>query len=108
VREIPIMHSVRGAMQPIGSLYVEATLDEVYRALLDKALVILVSQGAKTFLVSLFILYIFHRLVTRHLTAIGATLRSRAAAASVISTTVPLNGPDGAQVPIQPRSSSCL
>ena len=75
-REIPIMRSVRGAMQPIGSLYVEATLDEVYRSLLDKALVILVSQGAKTFLVSLFIVYIFHRLVTRHLTAIAATLRS--------------------------------
>ena len=75
-REVPIMHSVRGAMAPIGSLYVEATLDEVYRALLDKALVILVSQGAKTFLVSLFIVYIFHRLVTRHLTAIAATLRS--------------------------------
>jgi PAS domain S-box-containing protein len=75
-RDIPIMRSVRGAMQPIGSLYVEATLDEVYRALLDKALVILVSQGAKTFLVSLFIVYIFHRLVTRHLTAVAATLRS--------------------------------
>ena len=75
-REIPIMHSVRGAVQPIGSLYVEATLDEVYRSLLDKALIILASQGAKTFLVSLFIVYIFHRLVTRHLTSIGATLRS--------------------------------
>ena len=69
------MHSVRGSMQPIGSLYVEATLDDVYRALLNKALVILASQGAKTFLVSLFIVYIFHRLVTRHLTAIAATLR---------------------------------
>ncbi|HEV8390734.1 MAG TPA: ATP-binding protein [Dongiaceae bacterium] len=76
VREIPILHSVRGTMQPIGSFYVEATLDEVYRALIDKAVVILISQGAKTFLVSLFIVYIFHRLVTRHLTAIGATLRS--------------------------------
>ncbi|HET6160183.1 MAG TPA: ATP-binding protein [Dongiaceae bacterium] len=76
VRVIPIMHSVRGAMQPIGSLYVEATLVEVYRTLINKALVILVSQGTKTFLVSLFIVYIFHRLVTRHLTSIAATLRS--------------------------------
>jgi PAS domain S-box-containing protein len=76
VRAIPIMHSVRGAMQPIGTFYVEATLVEVYRALFDKAVVILVSQGAKTFLVSLFIVYIFHRLVTRHLTTIAATLRS--------------------------------
>ena len=75
-REIPILYSVRGAMQPIGSLYVEATLVGIYRELMDKALIILISQGTKTFLVSLFIVYMFHRLVTRHLTAIAATLRS--------------------------------
>jgi nitrogen-specific signal transduction histidine kinase len=44
--------------------------------LLNKALVILVSQGAKTFLVSLFIVYIFHRLVTRRLTSVAGVLRS--------------------------------
>jgi len=75
-REIPIIHPVRGAMQPIGTLYVEATLTEVYRALMNKAFVILISQGTKTFLVSLFIVYIFHRLVTRHLTSIAGALRS--------------------------------
>ncbi|HEY3149735.1 MAG TPA: ATP-binding protein [Dongiaceae bacterium] len=75
-REIPILHSVAGAIRPIGSLYVEATLVGVYRALLNKALVILVSQGTKTFLVSLFIVYIFYRLVTRHLTSVAAVLRS--------------------------------
>jgi PAS domain S-box-containing protein len=75
-REISIIYPVHGTRQPIGALYVEVTLTEVYRALLDKTLIILVSQGAKTFLVSLFIVYIFHRLVTRHLTSIAGTLRS--------------------------------
>ncbi len=67
VRQYPIVHQIRGGQQTIGHLHVEATLTGVYRSLLDRALIILVSQGAKTFLVSFFILLIFHRLVTRHL-----------------------------------------
>ena len=70
-REIPIVHVVNGSPQQIGIFRIEATLEDVYRQLIDKSLVILVSQGAKTFLVSLFIIYIFHRLVTRHLVAIA-------------------------------------
>jgi PAS domain S-box-containing protein len=58
----------------IGTLRVEATLSNVYRHLLDAAVIILISQAAKTFLVSLFILYLFHRLVTRHLSAIASNL----------------------------------
>jgi len=71
-REFPIVHVIRGSEQLIGRLYVEATLTEVYRSLLDRALVILASQGAKTFLVSFFIVYIFYRLVTRHLAEIAS------------------------------------
>ncbi len=67
VREYAIAHQVRGTEQIIGFLRVEATLSGVYRSLLDRAFIILASQGAKTFLVSFFILLIFHRLVTRHL-----------------------------------------
>ncbi|MBF0189445.1 MAG: response regulator, partial [Magnetococcales bacterium] len=55
----------------IGHLQVNASLEEVYSRLLDKALVILAGQGVKTFLVSLFILLMIHRLVTRHLIAIS-------------------------------------
>ena len=70
-REYPLDYVVRGTKRPIGTLYVEATLSEVYRNLVNRTLVILASQAAKTFLVSLFILYIFHVLVTRHLVAIA-------------------------------------
>ena len=38
---------------------------------MDRTLILLLIQGAKTFLVSLFIVYIFHRLVTRHLLSIA-------------------------------------
>ncbi len=66
-REFPIFHMNRGAEQTLGVLSIEATLDDVYRRLFDTAIVILISQGAKTFVVSFFMLYIVNRLITRHL-----------------------------------------
>ena len=70
-RDYPLTTSCRGPHAPIGVLHVEATLTDVYQQLLNRALVILASQAAKTFLVSLFIIYMFHLLVTRHLVAIA-------------------------------------
>ena len=73
-REFPLFHNFHGAEQRLGVLSVGATLDDVYRALLDKAIIILVSQGAKTFVVSFFILFVVHRVITRHLRAIASFL----------------------------------
>src|SRR3954447_10604246 len=70
-REFPLSTKVQGTSRAIGTLRVEATLTDVYQQLLNRALVILASQAAKTFLVSLFIIYMFHLLVTRHLVAIA-------------------------------------
>src|SRR5581483_4024279 len=70
-RDYPLTYTIEGTARPIGVLHVEATLDDVYQQLLNRALVILASQAAKTFLVSLFIIYMFHVLVTRHLVAIA-------------------------------------
>jgi PAS domain S-box-containing protein len=69
-REYPLRQNVQGQESVIGTLRVEATLANVHRRLLDTAVTILISQAAKTFLVSFFILYFFHYLVTRHLSAI--------------------------------------
>jgi signal transduction histidine kinase len=66
-REFPIFHMNRDAEQTLGVLSIEATFDDVYRRLFDRAIVILISQGAKTFAVSFFILYVVNRLITRHL-----------------------------------------
>ncbi len=70
-RDYPLNTSVQGTTRPIGVLHIEATLSNVYQHLLNRALVILASQAAKTFLVSLFIIYMVHLLVTRHLVAIA-------------------------------------
>ncbi|WP_456622774.1 ATP-binding protein [Bradyrhizobium sp. P5_C12] len=70
-REFPLTYLVQGTSRAIGTLRVEATLSGVYQQLLNRALVILASQAAKTFLVSLFIIYMVHLLVTRHLVAIA-------------------------------------
>ncbi|MGY4237382.1 PAS domain S-box-containing protein [Bradyrhizobium sp. USDA 4449] len=70
-RDYPLTYTVQGTARPIGVLHVEATLSDIYQQLLNRALVILASQAAKTFLVSLFIIYMFHILVTRHLVAIA-------------------------------------
>ncbi|GMO96010.1 ATP-binding protein [Bradyrhizobium sp. TM239] len=70
-RDYPLNYAVKGNAREIGVLHVEATLTDVYQHLLNRALVILASQAAKTFLVSLFIIYMVHLLVTRHLVAIA-------------------------------------
>lgn len=56
----------------LGKLLVVANLEGVYQRLQDKVLVILVTQTIKTFLVSLFILFLFQILVGRYLKTISA------------------------------------
>lgn len=70
-REYPIYHESGTEQRQIGILVVQASLTEVYARLWNKIIVIFFSQGVKTFLVSLFILYIFYRLVATHLTSIA-------------------------------------
>lgn len=70
-REYPIYHQGGAEQRQIGTLVVQASLTGVYARLWNKMVVILFSQGIKTFLVSLFILYIFYRLVATHLTNIA-------------------------------------
>src|SRR5215471_16017863 len=73
-RAFSLVHTSRGEQQQLSVLSIEATFDEVHRALLQKAVVILISEGTEIFLVSFFVLSITHRLVTRHLTALAGFL----------------------------------
>jgi len=66
-REVPIVYAAEDGQREIGRFVVEASLAGVYDRLIQNTLVILVSQGAKTFLVSAFIVFVFYRLVGRHL-----------------------------------------
>ena len=51
----------------IGKLFIAVSLKQVYRRLLEKMIIILVSQTIKTFMVSLAILFIIYQLVVRHI-----------------------------------------
>lgn len=73
-REYPILYRLASGPRQIGILRVQASLSEVYARLQQKAVVILLSQGVKTFIVSMFILYIVHRLITSHLIQIAERL----------------------------------
>jgi len=66
-KKIPLtyIHSVKNAL--LGELTVVADLDKIYQQLTDKIIFILFAQGLEIFLISFFILFIFQRLVTRHL-----------------------------------------
>ena len=74
-RRYPLHYPHRGEERQIGELVIIATLDGVYARLLDKVMVILVSNGVKTFLVAIFILFLFHWLVTRHVREVAEQAR---------------------------------
>lgn len=63
----PLQYFHQAERQKIGNLYVQITLTGMYQRLVDMAAGLLISQGIQTFLVSIFILYIFQFLITRHL-----------------------------------------
>jgi len=70
-RFYPLIYVHRGKELTLGKLHIVATLDGVYARIRAKVAVILLTQGIKTFLVSLFILYLFQTLLGRHLTKIA-------------------------------------
>ncbi len=65
----------RGDDLLIGTLVISASVQPVIERLIDRAVVILVGNGVKTFLVAGFILLIFHLFVTRHLSALSRYAR---------------------------------
>lgn len=69
--ELPLVYIHRQVSYNLGTLHVMASLEGVYRRLFEKMIVILISQSIKTFLVSLFIFFLFYMLVGRHLRLMG-------------------------------------
>jgi PAS domain S-box-containing protein len=70
-REYPLRYFHRGQEQHIGNLRVVISLDGVFRRLLDTAVVVLLSNAVKTFLVAGFMLVLFNRLIGRNLSGIA-------------------------------------
>jgi diguanylate cyclase (GGDEF)-like protein/PAS domain S-box-containing protein len=59
----------------LGSLTVTASYEQVFLRLQDRVLVILATQGIKTFIIAILILYLFHRLVGHPLSLLANAAR---------------------------------
>lgn len=66
-REYSLFYPYHGRKVNIGTFIVSASLEGVYKKLLDKAWVILISNAIKTFFVAGFMFLLYYRLNTRHL-----------------------------------------
>jgi len=69
--EYEIVFNVNGREEKLGTLVLTASFEGVYARLKKRILIILTTQAAKTFFVSLFILYVINHLVMRHLETIA-------------------------------------
>jgi len=67
----PLHYQYQGEDLTIGTLTAAANLRGVYQRLIEKTIVILISNAISTFLVAAFILLMFQYLVTRHLVKIA-------------------------------------
>jgi diguanylate cyclase (GGDEF)-like protein/PAS domain S-box-containing protein len=66
-RRYALRHQAKGELAEIGQLDVVASLSAIYGQVAARALTIVISNGLKTFLVALFMVFLFRRLVTRRL-----------------------------------------
>lgn len=65
--ESELFYKYRDKQIHVGKVLIVATLNGAYQRIKNKIILILLIQTIKTFLVSLFILYLFYQLVGRHL-----------------------------------------
>lgn len=63
----PLHHQVRGKPEQIGRLHVIASLEGIQQRLVQRIVVLLVSNAVKTFVVAGFILFLFQKSLTQHL-----------------------------------------
>jgi len=66
-KQFPLQVDNFGKAVDIGKLVIIASLNRIYEDLLNQGLIILLSQGIKTLLISTVIIFAFYFLVTRHL-----------------------------------------
>jgi signal transduction histidine kinase/CheY-like chemotaxis protein len=72
VKEYPLTYEDASTPeQRLGTLHVTASLASIYDKLWERALFIAIVQSTKTLLISLFILWLVHALLTRHMESIA-------------------------------------
>ncbi len=70
-RSFELKYEVQGRHEVIGTLEVVANLDNIYWSVARHAAVMLLSNGIKTFLVAIFMYFVFRRIVTERLASLG-------------------------------------
>ncbi|MGZ3158464.1 MAG: PAS domain-containing protein [Burkholderiaceae bacterium] len=73
-KTFPLHHHNDTSDEAIGELTVVASLDAIYKSVAVHAVSILLSNGLKTFLVALFMFYLFRHLVTDRLEKLSRTV----------------------------------
>ena len=77
VKEYPLTYEDASTPeQRLGTLQVTASLSSIYDKLWERAIFIAIVQSAKTLLISFFILWLVHALLTRHIEAIANYARN--------------------------------
>ena len=77
VKEYPLNYEDASTPeQRLGTLQVTASLTSIYDKLWERAIFIAIVQSAKTLLISFFILWLVHTLLTRHMEAIANYARN--------------------------------
>jgi len=66
-KQYPLIYLNNNQNNEIGKVIVQASLSEAYQDVIDRGIVILASNGVKTFIVAILILLIFYQLIARHL-----------------------------------------
>ncbi|MCF8060824.1 MAG: hypothetical protein K9K67_16085 [Bacteriovoracaceae bacterium] len=75
ISNYPIIYSRKGINTQLGTFEIISDLTPVLKTLQSRVLIILLSQGTKTFIVSFFILFIFNILVNKNLLKINRFAR---------------------------------
>ncbi|MDT8445808.1 MAG: ATP-binding protein [bacterium] len=76
MKSFDLSYPYRGLDRPLGTLEVYASLEQVYGRIYDRIILILFSQGIKTFLVSGFMFLLFYHLVGKHINKLAALTRN--------------------------------
>jgi len=71
----PMIYTREDEKIPLGELLIIASLEGIYQELLDKTLIILISNTIKVFFVSIFMFFIFQHFVIKHLRKISQHLQ---------------------------------
>ena len=77
IRRYELPHGVGGRDKKVGVIEVVASLDTIYQHVIDRALSIVLGNAVKTFFVALFMVMLFHRMVTGRLEALAGKVRQR-------------------------------